>query len=244
MYTLPPCQSSLLAWLFKHIPCRLFFYKVSSGLPSQAHMYHLWAQYAIQVRPSALFFPAHIGSPGREHSKVPPRLALQCTYSPTHPEASFLIGVGSQAHTYGCVPWIILRPSVGVVRLCTYRPVKASVRHWHTDSSLEFQRVQVSTLSSIAIPQALSLALFSYNSFAFHLTCTLARRSSNYFHLAGEAKCHQSSVTSRASILLEYRWHYLFQARIAQPTMPSRSSVSAWVFKHISTDVRIRPLGF
>ena len=34
---------------------------------------------------------------------------------------------------------------------------------------------------------------FSYNSFAFHLLCTLARRSSNYFHLAGEAKCHQSS---------------------------------------------------
>ena len=32
---------------------------------------------------------AHIGSSGLEHSKVPPPFALQCTYSLTHPEASF-----------------------------------------------------------------------------------------------------------------------------------------------------------
>ena len=34
-------------------------------------------------------FNAHIAISGLEHSKVPPPFALQCTYSLTHPEASF-----------------------------------------------------------------------------------------------------------------------------------------------------------
>ena len=86
---------------------------------------------------------------------------------------------------------------------CTYRPVNASVRisiyvgavpqaHRRTFSKPAHSTISSDRYSKLGIRRIWG-PFFSYNSFAFHLLCTLARRSSNYFHLAGEAKCHPSS---------------------------------------------------
>ena len=85
---------------------------------------------------------AHIGSSGLEHSKVPPPFALQCTYSLTHPEASF-------------------QSIAEIAFQCTYRSTRAQPAT-HVHSSVLFFTAHIGMYTGPPCPRSMWAPVFKH----------------------------------------------------------------------------------